>query len=366
MKLHALIRVMEEFAPLDFQEEYDNSGLLVGDPQMNIHGVMICLDFSLTVIAEAVSRQCNLVISHHPVMFRGIKKIIRGNKDSDIIREAIINNVALYAMHTNLDNSANGLNRLLSRRLGLENPAILLPRKNMLLKLATFCPIDHADKVRMAMFDAGAGQIGNYDWCSYNVEGKGTFRASGDARPFVGEPNSLHIENEIRVEVILPAYLETNIVKALKDAHPYEEVAYDIYPLRNHFPKAGSGMYGMLPARMAEEEFLWRVKTIVDLPVLRHSRFTGKPVQSVAICSGSGGFLINDVLRYKIDAFLTGDLRYHDFSTADGSLLLVDIGHFESECIIKELISELLIEKFPTFAVLISENEKNPVNYFKC
>jgi dinuclear metal center YbgI/SA1388 family protein len=363
MKLKEILNVLETLAPLAFQEEYDNAGLLYGDPGAEIDSAMVSLDLTPEVIREAAGKKIGLVISHHPFIFGGIKRIIAGSPGYAILNEAVMHRINLYAIHTNLDNSFTGLNKFVSEKIGLSDCHILAPKKGLLFKLVTFCPLDFADKVRNALFEAGAGHIGKYDSCSYNLEGYGTFRASDQANPFVGQKNVLHREPEARIEVVFPGYLEDALVNALKAAHPYEEVAFDIYPLANSFPWSGAGMTGRLPSPVPYGDFLAGVKLALKIPVIRHSRFTGRKVQKVAVCTGAGSFLISEALRYGADAFLTGDLKYHDFQATGSKMLLADIGHYESEQWVKELISEVLIQKFPNFAVSISEKEENPVKY---
>jgi dinuclear metal center YbgI/SA1388 family protein len=315
-------------------------------------------------MAEAIAKKCNLVISHHPFIFRGLKKLTSAQPETAVITLAIRNDIAIYAIHTNLDNSLDGLNALILSKIGVSRYRILSPKHGLLSKLAVFCPVDHAEKVRQALFDAGAGQIGNYDCCSYNVNGEGTFRASDLANPYVGEKNKIHVEQETRIEVIFPGYLENRIIEALMAVHPYEEVAYDLYPLRNSMSQAGAGLIGELAEPSDETQFLTQVRNNLNLPVIRHSPFLSKTIKTVALCTGSGGFLIQEAIRANADVYLTADLKYHDFFEAENKLLLADIGHYESEQGVKEWLFAELIEKFPTFAFLISEVNTNPVHYF--
>jgi dinuclear metal center YbgI/SA1388 family protein len=364
MKIAEIARYLETLSPLALQEDYDNCGLLVGDPDAEFQKALLCLDLTEEVMEEAAGKQCNLVISHHPFIFRGLKKLTPGQPETAIIIKAIRQNIAVYAIHTNLDNTLHGLNALVLSKIGISRYRILSPKTDMLLKLAVFCPVDHAGKVRLALFEAGAGQIGNYDCCSYNVNGEGTFRASEDANPFVGEKNTVHVEKETRIEVIFPRYLENRVLAALRAAHPYEEVAYDLYALQNKLLQAGAGLVGELDDPCGESQFLERVKHNLRIPVVRHSPLLSKPVKTVALCTGSGSFLIREAISAKADVYLTADLKYHDFFGMENKLILVDIGHYESEQWVKEWLFAALIEKFPTFAFLISEVNTNPVHYF--
>ncbi|MCX6286457.1 MAG: Nif3-like dinuclear metal center hexameric protein [Bacteroidetes bacterium] len=363
MKLKELTSFLESFAPLAFQEDYDNTGLLTGGPEQEISAALICLDITPGTIDEAVSRDCNLIISHHPFIFRGLKKIEPGKMESDLLVSLIKHDIAVYAIHTNLDNALGGLNEFLCRRLGISNAKILREKTGMLSKIVTFCPLDYTEKVRHALFEAGAGMIGKYDFCSYNISGQGTFRASSEASPFVGKQNSIHVEDETRIEIVFPDHIKNKLIKALLEAHPYEEVAYDIYSLSNSFPACGAGMIGELEKPVSAGDFLKSVKHKLNIKMIRHSNFPDREIRKVAICSGSGSFLIPDALRAGADVFLTADVKYHDFFNVNGGILLADIGHYESEQWIKDLLTEKLIEKFPTFAVLSSGLNTNPVNY---
>ncbi|NQV02773.1 MAG: Nif3-like dinuclear metal center hexameric protein [Bacteroidia bacterium] len=364
MKLKEIIAELESWAPSSFQEEWDNSGLILGNPLMDVTGIMVSLDTTYNVIEEALLHQCNLIISHHPLIFKGITKITPVLPEYQIIQKAIQNDIAILALHTNLDNRSDSLNHVLGHRLGLEKIRILQPKRGYLKKLVTFCPPDHVEKVRESLFSAGAGHIGNYDCCSFNTPGFGSFRASEEANPFVGEKNNIHFEEETRIEVIFPIHIEQRLIGSLLRSHPYEEVAYDIYSLDNLFHQVGAGVFGQLPEPMNSETFLSLVKKAYGLKLIRHTKLPDEQVNTVAICSGAGAFLIRDVHRMGIDAYLTGDLKYHDFQGGMSNLLLADIGHFESEQFVKEMLKELLTEKFSNFAVLVSERESNPVKYF--
>lgn len=363
MKLKTIISELEKFAPPALQESYDNSGLLIGNPNEEITGALVTLDVTEKVIDEARQKKCNLIIAHHPVIFKGLKSLTGKNFVERIVTKAIKEDIALYAIHTNLDNVKKGVNGILSEKLGLLNTSILAPQNNQLRKLVTFCPLAHSAAVREALFTAGAGHIGNYDSCSFNTEGSGTFRGGAESNPFVGEKGKLHSENELRIETIYPAYLEHAVLKQLFEAHPYEEVAYDIYPLANKFEMVGAGMIGKLEKPTDPAEFLSKVKTITGTPCIRHSALINKTIRRVAVCGGAGSFLINNALAAGADIFLTGDVKYHDFFEADGKMIIADIGHFESEQFAKDLILSVLIEKFSNFAVLISETQTNSVNY---
>ncbi len=362
MKIIEVIRVVEEHAPLPVQESFDNSGLMVGDPGQELTGVLITLDITNEVLQEAEDTSCNLIIAHHPLIFKPLKRISSSTLTERLVIRAIQKNLVLYACHTNLDNMQRGVSTALAEQLGLQQVRVLEPKKGMLRKLVTFCPLDHAETVRQSLFAAGAGRIGNYDSCSYNLQGQGTFRALEGTRPYVGELQQLHMEQEVRIETIFPAFLQSRIVQALLESHPYEEVAYDIYPIENEYPMAGMGAIGILEEDLPELSFLEKVKQITGAQVIRHSPFLGKKIKRVALCGGAGAFLIKEAMRQKADVFITGDLKYHDFFEAENRILLADIGHYESEQYAKSLLYSVISEKFTNFAVLISEVCTNPIS----
>jgi dinuclear metal center YbgI/SA1388 family protein len=364
MKIKEILTALEELAPLALQEDYDNAGLVTGHPGDEAGGCLICLDISEEIVEEAIQKKCNLIISHHPVIFKGLKKLTGQTMTERIIARAIRENIAICSMHTNLDNVSEGVNRTLAEKLGLVNLSVLRKTEGMLRKLVTFCPVDYAQKVREALFSAGAGHIGAYDQCSFNAEGLGSFRAGDKADPFVGSKGEIHFEKETRIETIFPSYLKKNIIAALLEAHPYEEVAYDIYTLENEFNLAGSGMIGELPAKVSELVFLQLLKDTLKIPVIRHSPLLGKLVGKVALCGGSGSFLIQDAIRHQADFFVSADIKYHQFFEAEGKLVIADAGHYETEQFTCNLLADYLKKKFANFAVQISETPVNPVNYF--
>ena len=363
MKLKELIRFLEDFAPLSYQESYDNSGLLIGKPDITLNGAMITLDCTEDVINEAHKKKCNVIICHHPLIFGGIKKLTGSNYVERCISLAIKKDIAIYAIHTNLDNVHNGVNSMICKKLGLLNYTILSPKSDLLNKLIVYCPFDIADKVRNAMFDAGAGNIGEYSECSFSSEGEGTFKASKTSTPYVGEKGKRHLENEVKIECIVPVHLKNRIITSMIAAHPYEEVAYDLFPLANYNERVGSGMIGELKKPMTPASFLKLVKNKMLAKSIRYTDIKKKLVRKVAVCGGSGSFLINQAKLKVADVFLTSDLKYHQFFDSEGELMLVDIGHYESEQFTKELLYELINKKFPKFAVRLSETNTNPIKY---
>jgi dinuclear metal center YbgI/SA1388 family protein len=364
MTIRDITAALEWFAAPELQEDYDNSGLLCGDAGWNCSGVLCTLDVTPAVIAEAVAKGCNLVVAHHPLIFKGLKRINgRGWLEQTVV-SAIKQDVAIYACHTNLDNIVEGVNARMAQQLGLVDTRILAPKPKMLRRLITFAPVDQAEAVRQAIFDAGAGHIGNYAECSFNSEGTGTFKAGEGADPYVGEIGKRHHERETKIEIVYPFYLEQQIVQALVAAHPYEEVAYDIFTMDNVHFGIGAGIIGRLPEPMTEEALLQKLRSAFKVPVVRHTARTCKMVQQVAVCGGSGAFLIKRALAAGADCYITADVKYHEFFEADGRMLLADIGHFESEQYTIDLLHDLIVKKFPTFAVLKTSVRTNPVEYF--
>jgi dinuclear metal center YbgI/SA1388 family protein len=364
MQIIDIIRVLENTAPLSLQENYDNAGLLTGSANWECKGILCTLDATEDVILEAKNRGCNLVVAHHPIIFGGLKKINGKNYVEKTVIAAIKNDIVIYAIHTNLDNILTGVNNQIADRLGLLNRQVLLPKAGQLMKLHTFVPVAHAEKVRSALFEAGAGNIGEYSEASFNVDGTGTFKGSENTHPFAGQPGSRHEEKETRLEVIFPVYLHSAVTKALLHAHPYEEPAFDIISLVNDYQLVGTGLVGELPEAMDEPGFLHMLKTSFELTVIRHTPFLGKKLKKVAVCGGSGSFLTGKAIAAGADAYVTADVKYHEFFDANNRLLLADIGHWESEQFTTSLLIEILQAKFPTFAVLKSGVKTNPVNYF--
>jgi len=364
MKISTITSFLESLAHPSLQESYDNAGLITGSPSWECTGIICSLDATEDVVKEAIAKNCNLIVAHHPIIFGGLKKINGKNYVEQTIIAAIKNDIAIYAIHTNLDNVIDGVSGKMAAMLGLKNISILSPKVGLLKKLFTFVPIDKAGPVRNAIFEAGGGHIGNYSECSFNGEGIGTFKASEGTNPYVGKVGERHAENELKVEVIFPAWLENKIIAAMKAAHPYEEVAYDVVALSNNHQLVGSGVVGELPEELEERDFLSKVKHVFNVPVIRHSPRLGKKIKKVALCGGAGSFLISKALAAGADAFVTADMKYHEFFDAEGRLLIADIGHYESEQFTISLLQEVLEQKFPTFAVLKTGVETNPVRYF--
>lgn len=363
MTIGEIINMLETVAPPSLQESYDNSGLLTGRRSDECSGVLVSLDVTDAVLREAVDKGCNLLVAHHPMIFRGLKRIDEGEPTGRLTAFAIRHHIAVYAMHTNLDNVIDGVNGVLADRFGLTNRRILQPMPGQLMKLACMIPAGHLEAVSEAVFAAGAGQIGLYGECGFTTEGVGTFKPLSGANPYLGSIGTREIVQEQRWEVVFPAWLEGKVMASLRSAHPYEEIAYELIRLSNDLQGVGSGVIGLLPELMEEAAFLDMAKTVSGLPVLRHSPLTGRRIHRVALCGGAGAFLIKRAIAAGADAYLTGDLKYHDFFEPDRQLLLGDIGHYESEHSAVDLLYGILTKKNYTFAVQKSATDTNPVNY---
>ena len=364
MKLAAITNYLESLAPLNYQEDYDNSGLIVGNANDEVNAALVALDCTEQIVDEAIAKGCNLIITHHPIVFKGLKKFNGKTYVERVVQKAIKNNIALYAIHTNLDHVAHGVSGEICKRLGIENAKILAPKSNLLKKLVTFCPTAQANEVRNALFSAGGGDISNYSECSFNVEGTGTFKAGNGTNPFVGQVGEQHREAEVRIETIFKVQDERKILLALLENHPYEEVAYDIYALENKLDNVGAGMIGWLPQEMEAHEFLHHVKNNMRAKVIRHTNLLGKKIKKVAVCGGSGSFLLKQAIAAGADAFITADFKYHEFFDAEDKLIICDIGHYESEQFTSNLLIDNIQEKFPNFAIRLTEHNTNPINYF--
>ncbi len=363
MKIKDILTVLEEMAPLAYAEDFDNVGLLTGNAETNATGVLVCHDALENVLDEAIAKKCNLVVCFHPILFSGLKKITGKNYVERSVIKAIKNDIAIYAVHTALDNHNNGVNKIFCDALGLINTKILVPKENYIRKLVTYTIPENHTKLRNALFNAGAGNIGNYENCSFNSEGLGTYQGNENSTPQVGNPGEFMEAKEIKIEVTFEKHLEGRILKALFNNHVYEEVAYEIYSLNNSHQNIGLGMVGELEQPMEEEAFLHFVKNKMQAAGIRHSAYTGKEIKKVAVLGGSGSFAIKNAIAAGADAYLTADLKYHQFYEAEEKLLLADIGHYESERYTKNYIVDYLTKKIPNFAIILSEENTNPVKY---
>ncbi|WP_339901244.1 Nif3-like dinuclear metal center hexameric protein [uncultured Cyclobacterium sp.] len=358
-----IITYLENLAPTAYQESYDNAGLIVGDAQEEVKGIICSLDVTEKVVQEAIEKKCNLIVAHHPIVFGGLKQLTGKNYVERTVIAAIKNDIAIYAIHTNLDAVSQGVNRKIAEKIGLLNPQILAPKKGLVTKLTTFIPKGEEDAVLNELFAAGAGNIGNYSNCSFKSEGTGSFLPKEAADPTIGEKGKLSSVEETRVELIFPSHLENKIIHTLKMAHPYEEVAYYLQVLENKNQDVGSGMIGRLPNPMEGKEFLLHLKSSMNLKVLKHTAISNKKVEKIAVCGGAGVFLLNQAKRSGADVFITSDIKYHEFFDAENSILLTDIGHYESEIYTKELLKDILSRKFSNIATYLTNVITNPISY---
>ena len=363
MKLSELTSFLETIAPLAYQEDYDNSGLIVGNPDKEVSGALISLDCTEAIVDEAIENGFDLIISHHPIVFKGLKKLNGKNYVERVVIKAIRHDIAIYAIHTNFDHVLTGVNAKICAKLGLSDCKILSPKKDLLKKLVTFCPQAQAGQLRESLFRSGLGNIGNYSECSFNATGLGTYKGNEDSKPFVGRKGEQHHEPEVRIEAIYPANRERQILLALHEAHPYEEVAYDLYPLSNSYHEVGAGMIGWLAEEVDELEFLKFVKEQLHAKVIRHTDLKNKKVKRVAVCGGAGSFLLPLAISADADMFITSDYKYHQFFDADKKIVIADVGHFESEQFTQELLLDLITEKFHNFALRLTVQNTNPINY---
>lgn len=363
MKISEITQELEKLAPLTYAEGFDNVGLLVGNPNAKITKILVTLDTLESVVDEAIEKGANLIVSFHPIIFSGMKKITGKNYVERVVQKAIKHDINIYATHTALDNSQFGVNHQISKQLNLKNTQILIPQQDTLRHLVTYVPLEAAEKLRNALFEAGAGFIGNYDNCSFNIKGTGTYRPVAGANPYKGEIGKTEFSEEERISIVFNKHRENEIFRALREAHPYEEIAYELFQLENTNQNIGMGMIGELENEMDEAEFLNYLKEKMQTQCIRHSKLLKKKIKKVAVLGGSGSFAISNAKHNGADVFITADLKYHDFFQAENQILLTDIGHYESEQFTKDLLTAYLSEKFPNFAVLKSEINTNPVHY---
>jgi dinuclear metal center YbgI/SA1388 family protein len=363
MIVQDVINHLEELSPLAYAEDFDNVGLLVGNKNTQLTGILITLDTLEAVVDEAIENNCNLLVSFHPIIFKGLKKLTGKSYVERVVMKAIKHDIAIFAMHTALDNALQGVNDMICEKIGLINKQILIPQTGTIKKLTTYAPKEEADKLREALFNVGAGNIGNYNECSFNAEGIGTYKGNINSNPSKGKKGTLHFEPEIQISVTYAKHLESKIIKTLFKVHSYDEVAYEITTLENKNQHIGMGMIGELEKPMEETSFLNHIKSKMNTKCIRHSALLGKPIQKVAVLGGSGSFAISDAKAANADAFITADLKYHAFFTAENNILLADIGHYESEQFTKNILVAFLTKKMPNFAVVLSKTNTNPVKY---
>ncbi|HXK80664.1 MAG TPA: Nif3-like dinuclear metal center hexameric protein [Bacteroidales bacterium] len=363
MKIKEVCNIIESFAPLSYQESYDNSGLQTGNPNSELKGILLTIDVTEDIVEEAILHNCNMIIAHHPVIFKPLKKLTGSNYVERVIEKAIKNDIAIYAAHTNLDSVNGGVSTYMANKIGLENIQILDPQQGQLLKLVCFVPENFAEVVREEMFKNGAGNIGKYDSCSFNTKGTGSFKAGENTSPFVGSIGEMHYEPEVRVETIVESPNLSKCISAMIKAHPYEEVAYDVYPLQNTNPNLGLGAIGVLNEYEQAKEFILRIKKIFNCGVIKYSGKLNNKIKTVAMCGGSGSFLINKAIKSGADIFISADIKYHEYFIPENDMIIADIGHYESEQFTKQIFYELLMKKNPKFAIRFSDINSNPIKH---
>jgi dinuclear metal center YbgI/SA1388 family protein len=363
MQLQDISRFLEAQYPLQLQESYDNAGLIYGRPNLEIHGVLISLDVTEAIVAEAIDTNCNLIIAHHPIVFKGLKRLNGNHYVERVVELCIQNGIALYAIHTNLDNHINGVNAKIAAKLGLTNCRILRPMSELLYKLEVYVPTDDYQVLDRAVTAAGAGQIGNYKDCHFRTAGTGTFTPTANAQPHIGKLEVREEVQELKLEYVVERHLLSTVLNAMRTAHPYEEVAYQLLPTQNTHQNRGAGMIGKLAEASKTEDFLAQVKETFGCGCVKHTDIVKPFIQTVALCGGAGSFLLHDAIRAKADIYISSDFKYHEFFDADGHLVIADIGHYESEQFTSELLAEQLTENFPNFAVRLTKLNTNPVNY---
>ena len=364
MKISQIIQSLEQLAPPAYQESYDNSRLLTGNSSIKLTGVLVTLDCIEAIVDEAISTNCNLIIAHHPIIFSGVKSLTGKNYVERTIIKAIKNDICIYAIHTNLDNVKMGVNQKIAEIIGLENLKILAPKKNTLLKLETFVPTENVDAVLEKLYKAGAGQIGDYSDCSFQSSGIGNFKPNEESKPHIGSANLAESVAEVKIELLVPGHLEGSIITTLKNAHPYEEAAYYLTTIKNSNQDVGAGMYGELGEALQVTEFMDRLKVDFNLKLIKHTNLCKEKIKTVAVCGGSGSFLLSNAKGVKADVFITSDFKYHEYFDAENELIIMDIGHYESEVFTKELIYNYLQEKFANIAVNLSKVTTNPINHY--
>ncbi len=364
MKISEAIGIIEEWAPTGAAEDFDNVGLLVGDREAELRGILVTLDTLESVVDEAIEKNFNMIVSFHPIIFKGLKRITNNTYVERVVTKAIKHGIAIYAIHTSLDNHSKGVNYELCTALGLTDTSILIPKEGLIKKLTTYVPSESTEKVRQALFKAGAGSMGKYSHCSFTSTGKGSFLPEEGSNPALGEVGKLQFEDEDHLELTFPSYRESAVLKALFNTHPYEEVAYDITTLDNKNQHMGMGMIGEFEEAKNEKAFLEHLKSVLQTPCIKHSRLLEKPVKKVAVLGGSGAFAINAAINAGADAFVSSDIKYHQYFEAEDKLLIADVGHYESEQFTKSLIADYLTKKIPNFAIALAESNTNPIYYY--
>jgi dinuclear metal center YbgI/SA1388 family protein len=363
MKIKEIVSALERFAPLPLQDGFDNAGLQIGFTDVEATGALLCLDVTEEIIDEAIANDCNIIISHHPLIFKGYKSITGRDYVERCIIKAIKHDIAIFAAHTNIDNAQRGVNFKIAEKIGLEKVQILDPKDGMLLKMVTFVPTTHVEHVKKSLFKAGCGSIGNYENCDFQVIGNSHYKAKKGANPFAGIVGKKHKEQEVRLEVVLPTYQKNAATKALLQVHPYEEPVFDFFALQNTWSQVGAGVIGELKEPESELEFLHRIKKIFEVECLRHNKLNGRLIRKVALCGGAGSFLLPKAITIGADVFITGEIKYHDFFGHEQEILMAEIGHYESEQYTIEIFKSIIGDRFPQLNVMTTRINTNPINF---
>jgi dinuclear metal center YbgI/SA1388 family protein len=371
MQVVDVLNLLDQWAPLTYSEDFDNTGLLVGDPKSPLRGILVSLDTLEVVVDEAIKEDCNLIVSFHPIIFSGLKSLVPKDYVNKAVLKAIKNDIAIIAIHTALDNVPHGVSATMAKVLGLENTRVLMPKEHLMYKLITYAPNQDAETIRQALFSAGAGALGNYQECSFNLSGTGTFKPLAGANPTLGQIGIQHSEQETQIQVSVLRHQKNDLIAALKKAHPYEEVAYDLIPLDQACPEIGMGLIGTLSQGLSFETLLENVKSGFHTECIKYSQNNLKEINSIAVLGGSGSFAIDKAKALGAQVYITSDLKYHDYFKGHENFALLDIGHYESEQFTKDLIVEYLSKKITNFApslprvkVLKSNVKTNPISYY--
>ena len=363
-----IIKYLEDWAPKGIAWEKDNVGLQVGDPKIKIRNIILSLDLNEEVVDSAIKENCNLIITHHPLLFYPLKDLdFSKSKKAIMIEKMIKNDITLYSAHTNLDFTKHGVSYQLAKRLSLRNIKFLKNLSNNQVKLSVFVPLAHLDKVSDAIYQAGGGIIGEYSNCSFRTSGKGTFSGSVQSNPSIGKKGVVETVEEVKLEVLVDQWKLSHVISSIKIAHPYEEIAYDVYPLLKENVNYGIGAIGELNKQMIPGEFLKLVSSKLNVPAFRYTKNGRKKIKTVAVCGGSCSELIDEAMKQKADAFITADLKYHSFQDAEGNILLIDAGHYETEVPVLDEIKhrlEKLLIKNKKIRVLKFRGSTNPVVFY--
>ncbi len=368
MIVNDVIKYLEGWAPKETAWQKDNTGLQIGATESKIKNIFLCLELTEIALSEAVEKNCNFIITHHPFIFQPLKKIdITNDKNSKLIEKIIKNDITLYSFHTNLDFTKNGVSFALAKKLDLKNISFLENQESNQFKLVVFVPGNNLNEVLDAIFNSGGGKIGEYEKCSFQVPGKGTFEGSENSNPAIGKAQNFEKVDEIRLEILIDSWNLKKVISAMIEAHPYEEPAFDVYPLQNKNVNFGFGAIGNLENSLSENDFLNFVKEKLNLINLRFVKGKSGSIKKVAVCGGSGSDLLKQAILQKADAFITADVKYHTFHDAEDEILLIDAGHYETEILVfdevKTKLEKLILKYNSDSEIFVFSQSTNPVRY---